>query len=187
MQAEFVKSIRGTDPILNDGRFQLVCIGRSNVGKSSVINSLLGTKKLVRSSSTPGQTRMINFFLVDNRLYLVDLPGYGYAKMSFAEREKLAKMMRWYLEESGALIRCIALIIDAGVGFRDMDRAVLEQMRACGHRVLVIANKADKLNQRERCEAEKNIRSELSEESFFLYSAKTGRGKEKIWQTLLKD
>lgn len=187
MQAVFVKSIRGTDPITHDGRFQVAFIGRSNVGKSSVINSLLGTSKLVRSSSHPGQTKMINFFLVNGKMYLVDLPGYGYAKMSLADRHQIAKMMSWYLEESDADIRTVALIIDAQVGLRDIDRRILETMREIGRRVVVVANKADRLKQGERIETEKNIRAELDGEPFFLYSAKSGRGRERIWNEIVQE
>lgn len=184
MHARFIKSIRGTDPITSDGRFQVAFMGRSNVGKSSVINSLLGTKKLVRSSSTPGQTKMINFFLVDEKMYLVDLPGYGYARMSFTDRDDILKMMNWYLEESKANIRTVALIIDAQTGLRDIDRAVLGRMREIGCHVVIIANKCDRLTQSERYEAEKNIRAELDQETLFLYSAKVGKGKEKLWKEI---
>ncbi len=184
VQPQFIKSIKGTDPITNDGHFQVVFIGRSNVGKSSVINSLLGTKKLVRSSSHPGQTKMINFFLVEGVFYFVDLPGYGYAKMSLRDREGIAKMMSWYLEESGADIQTVALIVDAQVGLRDIDRGVLERMREHDYRVVVVANKADRLSQSEKYEMEKNIRAELASEELYLYSAKTGRGKERLWRAI---
>lgn len=183
-QPQFIKSIKGTDPITNDGHFQVAFIGRSNVGKSSVINSLLGTKKLVRSSSRPGQTRMINFFLVEGSFYFVDLPGYGYAKMSLREREDIAKMMSWYLEESGADIQTVVLIIDAQVGLRDIDRGVLERMREHSYRVIVVANKADRLSQSEKYETEKNICAELATEDLFFYSAKIGRGKELLWKAV---
>lgn len=183
-QPQFIKSIKGTDPITNDGHPQVVFMGRSNVGKSSVINSLLGMRKLVRSSSKPGQTKLINFFLVEGGFYFVDLPGYGYAKMSLREREDIMKMMSWYLSESEADIRTVVLIIDAQVGLRDIDRGVLARMREKKYHVVVIGNKADRLNQSERYEAEKNIRAELDQEILFLYSAKMSRGREKVWKEI---
>lgn len=189
MRAEFIKSIKGTDPITNDGRFQIAFIGRSNVGKSSVINSLLGTKNLVRSSSTPGQTRLINFFLVDNSFYLVDLPGYGYAKMSLTEREKLAHMMRWYLLESEADIRVTVLVVDAQIGLRVGDREVLEALREKNHRILILANKSDRLTQKERARKERELCMDISgsgREKVMFYSAKTARGKEKVWEEIIR-
>lgn len=185
-QPQFIKSIKGTDPITNDGHPQVVFMGRSNVGKSSVINSLLGVRKLVRSSSHPGQTKLINFFLVEGGMYFVDLPGYGYAKMSLGERGDIMKMMSWYLSESGADIRTVVLIVDAQVGLRDIDRGVLEQMREHGYHVVVVGNKADRLNQSGKYEAEKNIRAELDNEEFFFYSAKNGKGRERIWQEIVE-
>lgn len=186
MKFQFIKSIRGTDSITNDGYPQVVFIGRSNVGKSSVINSLLGTKKLVRSSAKPGQTRLINFFLVEESLYFVDLPGYGYAQMSFREREDIMKMMSWYLEESGATIQTVVLIIDAQVGLRDIDRGVLERMREQGHHVVIVANKADRLNQSKTYSVKKNIEAELDGEDLLFYSARTGKGKEEVWKEIIK-
>lgn len=182
MEPRFVKSIRGTDSIMNDGHSQVVFIGRSNVGKSSVINSLLGTRKLVRSSSIPGQTRLINFFAISERFYFVDLPGYGYAKISFREREDIMKMISWYLEESGADIETVVLVIDARVGLRDVDLEVLEHMREKRYHSIVVANKEDRLNQSEKYEMRKKIQAKLNQEDFIFYSAKTGRGKEKLWK-----
>lgn len=193
MGASFIKGIRGTDPITNDGHSQVAFLGRSNVGKSSVINSLLGTKSLVRSSSTPGQTREINFFLVsakkenakNEEIYFVDLPGYGYARMSMKSREKMAKMILWYLTESGADIGTAVLILDMQRGMSDFDRDMLEVLRAQKYKTIVVANKSDKLNQKERHAAEENIRAELSGEELILYSAKKGRGREKLIESVM--
>jgi GTP-binding protein len=89
----FRKGIRGTDEILEEDKKQIAFYGRSNVGKSSSINTILGRKDLVKSSATPGKTKEINFFEIDEKLLFVDLPGYGYAKISKTEREKLRKMI----------------------------------------------------------------------------------------------
>lgn len=186
MKAEFIKGIRGTDPILNDGYGQVAFIGRSNVGKSSIINSIFGTKRLVRSSSTPGKTQEINFFLVNEKKYFVDLPGYGYAKMNLKSREKMAKMILWYLTASGADIDVVVLILDAQRGVTDFDRGMLEVLRANGHKTIVVANKSDKLNQKEHVEMERNIRAELSHEDLVLYSAKKAKRKDILQKMLLE-
>jgi len=89
--AEFIKGILGTNELLEDERLQVAFIGRSNVGKSSVINSLVNRKDLVKSGSKPGKTRQINFFLINGKVYFVDLPGYGFLKASLKEKEKLGK------------------------------------------------------------------------------------------------
>src|SRR3990167_3085191 len=113
--AKFVKGITGTDDILYDGIPQIAFVGRSNVGKSSVINSLVNQKELVRVGKKPGKTTEINFFLINNKFYFVDLPGYGYAKLSPAEREKARKRMLWYLTESEAR-PLVVLILDIKAG-----------------------------------------------------------------------
>jgi GTP-binding protein len=93
-KADFVKSIRGTDKYLEDDFLQLAFYGRSNVGKSSSINAILNRKKLVKSSSTPGKTKELNLFEINEKFYIIDTPGYGYAKISEKEREKLRKLIR---------------------------------------------------------------------------------------------
>ena len=103
LQARFIKGIIGEDPILKEGRAHIVFAGRSNVGKSSTINKLLGSK-LTRTSRTPGKTQELNFYLVGRDTYVVDLPGYGYAKMSIAAAEKMRKRIIWYLTQSNAPI-----------------------------------------------------------------------------------
>ena len=93
--AEFVKGVVGTDPILKEKIPQIAFVGRSNVGKSSVINALTGKKGLAISSSTPGRTLQLNFFLINEKAYFVDLPGYGYARASLKQAEKMRKMIMW--------------------------------------------------------------------------------------------
>src|SRR3989338_837689 len=100
ISAKFVKGINGTDDILYDEKFQVAFLGRSNVGKSTLINSLTMRRNLARSSSTPGKTIRMDFFLINNDLYFVDFPGYGFAERSLEKREKLGKMILWYLRFS---------------------------------------------------------------------------------------
>jgi GTP-binding protein len=150
--ARYVKSIIGTDEILSDGKFQVAFIGRSNVGKSTLINSLVGMKNLARSSSNPGRTTKLDVFLVNNSFYFVDLPGYGYAKGGMEKREQLAKMIRWYLLDFEVLNRLVILIIDAVVGITPFDLFVLNGLIEKHIKFILVVNKVDKLKmgQKER-------------------------------------
>ena len=143
--AEFVKGIMGEDEILEDGIPQVAFIGRSNVGKSSVINSIVNRRDLAHSSSTAGRTREVNFFLVNKAFYLVDLPGYGYAKMSLENRDTLRKLIYWYLLYAHVEHRKVVIIIDAKVGVTDYDLEVLRRLDEDGKNVVVVANKVDKI------------------------------------------
>lgn len=143
--AEFVKGVTGTSEILADGKFQVAFMGRSNVGKSTLINSLTMRNGLARSSANPGKTIRMDFFLINRRFYFVDFPGYGYARHSREKREKLAKMMRWYLLESGVKNRLVLLIIDAAIGLTKDDREMLALLEEQKIDHLLVANKIDKV------------------------------------------
>jgi len=184
-RAEFIKGVIGTDDIFTDGMPQIAFIGRSNVGKSSVINSLLGRKNLAKSSSTPGKTQQINFFIINNKSYFVDLPGYGFAKLSRERREKLRKMILWYFAQSGARPTKVVLIVDAKVGPSDFDIEMEEFLKGLDLDVIVVANKSDKLNKSERIKNKNNICRVLNENNVVLYSTKNGRGKEELLTQLL--
>lgn len=183
--AQFVRGVVGTDPILTDGKPQIVFVGRSNVGKSSMINSLVGSKSLVKSSSTPGRTKEINFFLINERSYFVDLPGYGFAKMPAHMAEKMRKMIMWYLEQSFANIKKAVLIIDAKAGIKKFDLEMGELLEGAGHDFIIVANKIDRLNQKEKSVLENELQREFPRKAFFLYSSKTGRGKNEILEEVL--
>ncbi|HHH12460.1 MAG TPA: ribosome biogenesis GTP-binding protein YsxC, partial [Candidatus Moranbacteria bacterium] len=126
--AEFVIGATGSESFPADGRPQVVFAGRSNVGKSSLLNALLERKNLVRVGSRPGKTVEINFFLVNGKFYFVDLPGYGYAKHSLKKREKLRRMILWYLSGREP-IAAITVVIDARAGLKPFDRQMLELAR----------------------------------------------------------
>ena len=120
--AQFVKAVTGTEG-LPTAVFPVVAfLGRSNVGKSSVINTLVRQKKLAYSSSMQGRTTAINYFLVNDSVYFVDLPGYGYAKRSKAQQEKIGKQLSWFVSEPSVPVRYFVLIIDAEIGLKDSDR-----------------------------------------------------------------
>lgn len=159
-RAEFKKGIHGTDPILTDGIPQVAFVGRSNVGKSSLISTLIGVPGLVRISDTPGRTTEINFFLVDGAYYLVDLPGYGYARLSEKERAHIKDLIIWYVSASGARPKLFVVVLDAKVGLTDFDKDMIYMLESEGHPYVIAANKADKLNQKESAQVVFDIHKE---------------------------
>jgi GTP-binding protein len=177
--ADFVKGIIGTDPILGDQYPQIAFVGRSNVGKSSVINSLLLRKDLVKSSATPGKTREINFFLVNRTHYFVDLPGYGFARMAVAGAEKIRKLILWYLGSGEAPISLVVLIVDACVKPMPQDKEMIDILRREELPYVVIANKIDRLNQTERSHNLKEIETALGVTPL-PYSARTKWGRDML-------
>jgi len=150
--AIYVKSIIGSDEILFDGKFQVALMGRSNVGKSTLINSLTMRKNLARSSSSPGKTIRMDFFLVNNSFYLIDFPGYGYSKHTSQKREKLAKMILWYLMYTEIKNRLILLVIDTKVGITPFDTDMLKTFHEQQINYIIVANKVDnlKMGQKEK-------------------------------------
>ncbi len=185
--AQFVRGVIGSHNLLVDEKPQISFIGRSNVGKSSVINMLVGQKSLVRSSSSPGKTQEINFFLINDNAYFVDLPGYGYAKMGVKYREKLRKLILWYFISGEAPVSLAIVIIDAKAGLREFDTEMITVLREHDHPFIIIANKIDKLNQKELYHSLKQIKGKAGDDvDVFPFSARTGKGKEQILNHLLK-
>ena len=183
--AVFIKGVVGPDKILNDGKHKVAFIGRSNVGKSSVINSLLGKKGLVKSSSTPGKTKEINFFLVNENVYFVDLPGYGFAKISMQAREKLRNLILWYLTSPEIEHSRIVLIVDAKVGPTKLDEEMIDVLKNHGHDFIIIANKSDKLKRNSRITQLKLIREQTGKEAL-LYSSKTIDGRNEVMSKIFE-
>ena len=181
--AEFVKGIIGTDPVLADPRPQVAFVGRSNVGKSSVINSLVLRKSLVKSSSMPGKTREINFFVINDGRFFVDLPGYGFARMGAKGAEKIRKLILWYIGSGEAKPKLVVLIVDAGVAPMPQDKEMADILRAEGRPFVVLANKVDRLNQTERSHNLKAIEAALGAE-VVPYSARTKAGRENLLEII---
>lgn len=180
-RAEFILSAASQKDFLRDGRPQLVFAGRSNVGKSSLINKLLNRKNFARVGNTPGKTAQINYFRVDS-VYFVDLPGYGYAKVPKAERERWGKLMEAYFREQ--LVTAGVLIVDARHTPTQDDRTMADWFRGTGKPLIVAANKMDKLKKSEYADRLEDIRNtlELSEETpLLLVSAYNGTGR---WELL---
>ena len=147
-RAEFIRSAASQSAFLRDGRPQVTFAGRSNVGKSSVINRLLNRKNFARVGATPGKTNQINYFLIDGRLYFTDLPGYGYAKVSQSERERWGALMESYFAQPG-LITLGILIVDARHKPTADDVTMRQWFRQSGCPLIVAANKLDKLKKSE--------------------------------------
>jgi GTP-binding protein len=178
--AEFLKGIVGTDEILYDGVPEYAFVGRSNVGKSSVINSLVNRKDLVKTSNRPGKTTEINFFGINNKkCYFVDLPGYGYAKRSPKEKESIEKLILWYLMYSDATIAKVVIILDFKAGLTAFDEEMIRVLREKGHPYIIVANKADKLNQKEMVAQTRAIKDAAHEATVIAYSATTATPKER--------
>lgn len=143
-----MKGLVGDDEILADGIPQIAFVGRSNVGKSSLIN-VITNSKASRTSSFPGRTQEINIFLVNNEFYLVDLPGYGFARSSGLGREKIGELIDSYLFNSIYTQKKVVMIIDAGVGMTEKDILMFNELRNHDKDFIIVANKIDKLKQSE--------------------------------------
>lgn len=178
--AKFIKGIAGTEDILYDGKFHVAFLGRSNVGKSTLINSLTSRNNLARSSATPGKTIRMDFFLINNAWYFVDFPGYGYAKRSQDQQEKLRKMILWYLMYSGVTNRLIVLILDAKVGITPYDQEVLEIFREHNIDHIIVANKIDNLQRNEKEKQLKQIQQDSGNPEIISYSSKLAYGRNEL-------
>ncbi|MFA4967737.1 MAG: ribosome biogenesis GTP-binding protein YihA/YsxC [Candidatus Margulisiibacteriota bacterium] len=183
--AKFIKGIAGTDDILEDGTPQIAFIGRSNVGKSSVINSLAKQKGLAITSSFPGRTQQINLFLINRSIYLVDLPGYGFAKASHEVRERLFKLVDWYLFKSPYKQKMIVLIIDANVGPTDSDLEMLGSLEEFNKNIVVVANKVDKIKKSKYQEQLQSIKDTIGDHKIIPYSAEKRIGVNDLTKEIL--
>ncbi len=159
-------------------------IGRSNVGKSSVINSLTNRNKLARSSSTPGFTAEANFYLINEEFYLVDLPGYGFARGSHAQRDKIARIIEWYFTSENTGLKKVVLIIDAKVGPTVDDIHFYNFLNEHQKDIVIIANKFDKLKQNEVFTAIGNIEKAFEGKKIIKYSAREKMGIDELFESL---
>jgi len=184
--ATFVKGAMGTDEIFTNGIPQIVFIGRSNVGKSSVINSLANQKNLARTGAMPGRTQQINVFLINNAFYLVDLPGYGFANLPAETRLQLEKMLDWYLFQSDYNFKKVVLIIDAKVGPTGGDREMLYCLEKANKDIIIVANKIDKLNKSETANQIQKLRDQFNLHKIIPYSAAKKIGVGELTTELLR-
>ena len=188
-KAEFIKSAASPGQFIRSSTPSVVLAGKSNVGKSSVINRLLNRKNFARVGASPGKTIHVNYFLIDGKVYFVDLPGYGYAKVSQSERERWGKLMEQFFAAEG-LIDLGVMIVDARHKPTADDVTMAEWFKSAGCRLVVVANKLDKLK---KSEIEPNmalIRQTLAlPENVLLipFSAEKGQGREALMAEILKE
>jgi len=168
---------------------EIAFLGRSNVGKSSVLNSLLGSR-LAHVSSSPGRTQTINFFAVSRKpnphateMMLVDLPGYGYARVARSITAGWPKFINPYLKKRANLVLCVVLV-DANVPAQRTDMQLLDFLRSAGRSFLVIGTKSDKLSGNSLAHAVKTLQENLQVEEILPFSAKNGRGREELWRAI---
>lgn len=183
-KAEFVLSAVKASTFIRDGKPQVTFAGRSNVGKSSVINRLLGRKNFARVGATPGKTNQINYFDIDGKLYFTDLPGYGYAKVSKEERDRWGRLMESYFAEP-ELITLGVLIVDARHKPTADDVTMCDWFKGTGCPVIVVANKLDKLKKSEIEPNMARIREtlELGGDTLLIpFPRRRGRVKRSCWR-----
>lgn len=169
---------------------EVAFVGRSNVGKSSVINTLLNRRNLARVGATPGKTREINFYNIDDELYLVDLPGYGYANVSKEKKSSWSKVVDTYLHSRGGKLKLLILLVDIRHAPSEDDKLMHEWLKSGGTNYMVVATKADKITRSQ-------INSRLGEISKVLglpadikplpFSAENRLGKEEVWAKVLEN
>ncbi len=180
---QFIKPVYKISDVPADAVPSLVICGRSNVGKSSFINSLFNRKNLAKTSSTPGKTRSVNFFLIDEKFYLVDLPGIGYAKTSKTESDALGRLISDFISNYRNIFHIFHLI-DSRHKPTKHDLLLDELIISNSHSFSIILTKADKLKQSGFSEARKNVKEyypdKKSDDSVFFYSAVDGAGKKEV-------
>ncbi len=187
-KAVFVRSAAAPKQFIASPLPSVVFAGKSNVGKSSVLNRLLNRKNFARVSASPGKTAHVNYFLIDEKLYFVDLPGYGYAKVPQSERERWGRLMEAFFAQPDGFALGV-LIVDSRHRPTADDVTMAEWFKASGGRFLVLANKLDKLK---KSEIEPNLRCvretlELGEEVRIIpFSAENGQGRNELMAEILK-
>jgi GTP-binding protein len=184
--AEFIVSVASLSQCPGDGLPEVAFVGRSNVGKSSLINKLLGRRQLARTSGRPGKTQTLNYFLINDTFYLVDLPGYGYAQVSKSLKTAWAPLIDSYLGRRQPL-RAVVQLVDLRHPPSKDDRLMQAMLRTTGRSCIVAGTKLDKLSRNERVRNEKVIRQELPVRPsvpFIPTSAQDGAGMEDLWASL---
>jgi len=183
--AQFRLAAYGPDQFPRDGFPQFAVAGRSNVGKSSLLNTILGNRKLARISQTPGKTQAIQFYLVNGSFYIVDLPGYGYAKVSRSIAASWGPLIRDYLEQE-ASIRKLFLLLDSRRTPSDHDLELVDWLEESGVEWQAVLTKVDKLSSNKLLTARRSIARAIDqpESELILFSSVKKRGVDEIWRTL---
>lgn len=174
-EAQFVVSGTSDIHFPTDGKNEYLFLGRSNVGKSSLINFITNRKNLARTSQTPGKTITLNYYLVNDSFYIVDAPGYGYAKRSFNLIESFGKMIESYIQTRQTLVK-VCILIDAKVGPTKDDLLMIDYVAHFNKPMVIIVTKMDKLNQSERSQTNKRLKADLSNYTVIKVSAQKQMG-----------
>ena len=182
-KAQFVLAATDPSSFPRDQRAEVAFLGRSNVGKSSLLNSLLGVRGLARTSSTPGRTQSINFFLIEQSFYFVDLPGYGYAKTSKEKRRAWGQLIERYLAERPQLVLSI-LLVDARHEPTLSDLQMKSWLQHHGLPFWVVCTKVDKLSANERRKAQQQAKATLGTDRVIPYSSITREGSSQVWEVI---
>lgn len=188
-QAEFIISAAQKIQFPSNNMAEIAFVGRSNVGKSSLINSLTNRRKLVKVSSTPGKTRLVNFFMINNEFYFVDLPGYGYAKVSKSQLKDWAVTVENYLVGRRQLVK-VVLLVDSRHKPTNDDITMYEWIKHYNYKCMVVATKSDKITKNEKRKNEKIIRDTLNmddDEKIYFFSSLTKEGKQEVLDNLFDD
>ncbi len=186
ISADFIKSVVSIEQIPSKGLPEVAFAGRSNVGKSSLINCMLNRKKLALTSSTPGKTRLINFYEVNSAFYFVDLPGYGYARISLEERNSWKQLIENYILHS-ANLKGIVQIIDARIGPTDLDKEMINWLQFVERPMVVVATKTDKLSNsklKPLLKKYKQTIAEIAELPIIPFSAVKKSGNHELWHMI---
>jgi GTP-binding protein len=183
IKAEFLKSAFKEDDWPRDSKPEIAFLGRSNVGKSSLINSLLSVRGLARTSSTPGRTQSLNFFLINDQFKFVDFPGFGYARVPREIKSSWGEMATGYLAKRRQLVLSIH-IVDSRHEPTKQDLQLHEWLDESNKPLLVVATKSDKLSNNELRKNLEHIARVLNDDSVMAYSAKSGRGRDELWRAI---
>jgi GTP-binding protein len=183
VSAEFIKSAAAAGQYAPDVLPEVAFVGRSNSGKSTLINTLTGRRRLAKASTSPGRTQLIQFFLINQAISFADLPGYGYAKVPAAMKASWRPMIETYLQERTNL-RLVILIADIRRDISDDERQLIDWLTVYGRPVILVLSKIDKLSKNQQYSRLKHIQESLNclpTEAIMPYSGQTGEGKDKIW------
>ena len=183
---KFVKGVVREDAIFSDRIPQIAFIGRSNVGKSSLINALTNSS-ISKTSSFPGRTQEINVFLINESVYFIDLPGYGFTRVAGAGKQKIATLIDTYLFHPDTNQRKIVLIIDANTGMTDQDKSMFDELENHGKDFIIALSKIDRMNQSDFHHRLIEVQQFAGDHSVFPCSSKSKRGIDAIIDCILSD
>jgi len=186
MRVEFLGSVYRKEDFPPEDKLEVVFVGRSNVGKSSLVNMITG-RNVARVSKEPGRTRALNYFLLDRKVYLVDVPGYGFARAPKSEQERWRSLMDMYFERRKENVKHLFLLIDSAVGVQKLDRQMIEWLEFMGVPFSVVLTKVDKAKQRELSRTLREVRELVGDSAIVLSSAKEGKGRKELLGRIFGD